>query len=69
MCVWEFYLRVCMCTTCEPAARGGQKRVSHTLGPELQMVVSLLVDVRIKLESSERPASILSHRAISLVHI
>ena len=35
-----FYLHVCLCTVCLPAAYGGQERTSVPLKVELQVAVS-----------------------------
>lgn len=37
---WVFCVDVCLCTTCMPGARGGQRSESDTLGLELQIMVN-----------------------------
>lgn len=40
LCVWMFYLHVCLCTTCVPGVLGDQNRILDPLRLELYMFVS-----------------------------
>lgn len=44
MCV-SICLNVCLCTRCLPSAHRGRKRATESLNLELQMIVSIHVDV------------------------
>jgi len=46
LCVWVFYLYVCLCTTCVPGALRGQKGILDLQEQELQTVVSHHVDAK-----------------------
>lgn len=63
--VYEYFFCMCVWVPCMCGAQQGQKRVSDTLGMELQMVVTTLWVLGSKLGSSGRAMSVLSLWGIS----
>lgn len=66
LCIWEFYLHVCLCNMGMPGSHGDQNGALNSLRLELQMVLSHPV-LGFKPGFSGRAARDLNHQAIFLV--